>query len=186
MPETKPQTPLEASEADFSKEIALAEDMCKQAHDNLKQLAIDRLSIQHTVIRNYLWLSVTILAAEFACAQQSLATAANHPCPYIPLLLSSLAALCSLCIGIRAMTGTSFVNPTDNYVEVLDYLTSSGYDQGNHYAMLKKQIKSLKKSIDDAADQIHRRGKLMRAMNISLLISIGLASLSGLLFLFHP
>lgn len=184
MPEESTKTPSVPPEVDLSKEIEAAKDLFKQALDELKQLAIDRLSIQHAVIRNYLWLSVTILAAELACVQQSLDTAGDHPCPYIPLLLSALFALFALCVGIRAMTGTSFVEPSDNIVEIFNYLTVPKYDQSNHYAMLKSQIESVKKSIDEASDLIDRRGKLMRDMNVALLISIGLAVLSGLRFLF--
>ena len=186
MPTEKLKSPSQApSESDWSKEIEIAEALCKQALESYKQVSIDRLSIQQTVIRNYLWLSVTILAAEFAFSSKvfgSLESFQIHPCPGIVLLFSMIAAFVSLIIGIRSMTGTNICDPVANHVEVFDYLTANGYDQGNHYEILKKKIKSTKKSIDEAYGLIHKRGTSMRKMNKTLVFSVYTGIFSAFLF----
>ena len=186
MPTEELKSPSQAPlEKDWSKEIEIAEALCKQALESYKQVSIDRLSIQQTVIRNYLWLSVTILAAEFAFISKafgSLESFLVHPCPGIVLVISMIAALVALLIGIRAMTGTNIYDPIDNHVEVFDYLTADGYDQGNHYAILKKKIRNTKESIDKAYNLIHKRGTSMRKMNKALIFSVCTGVFSSFLF----
>lgn len=179
------KNPSDTSMTDLSKEIGIAEELCKQALEKFKQVSVDRHSIQHNVIRNYLWLSVTILAAEFTCLSNYFAPVADiakHPCPYIILALSVMSALFSLCTGIKAMTGTSVIDPSDNYVEMFDYLTANGYLPENHFALLKKEISTIKQSIDEAYEMVHKRGKAMRKMNRALLFSICTGIFAGFLF----
>ena len=183
MPTESTKDPSISSSIDFSKEIEVAEDLCKQALEKFKQVSVDRHSIQQSVIRNYLWLSVTILAAEFASVREVFNPMPEHLCPYVVLALSALSALAALIIGIRAMTGTTFVDPTDNFVQVFDYLTATGYHQGNHYALLKKEIATIKSAVECAYGVVNRRGKAMRKMNILLVFSICTGVFSGLLYL---
>lgn len=181
--ESTKNPPDQLSINDYSKEISVAEDLCKQALDKYKQVSIDRLAIQHSVIKNYLWLSVTILVAELTITREMFPLSFSHACPLIFLAASFLCALFALLAGIRAMTGTTIVDPSDNYVEMFDYLTANGYDQGNHYALLQKTIRETKKSIEQAYDTVHTRGKFMRKMNTALIYSVASGVLSGFLFL---
>ena len=184
MPETDTKNPSESTASDWSKEIEIAEDIRKRALDNYKLTSIDRLNIQQGVIRNYLWLSMTVLAADFAFfwrifekSQES-----SDLCPIVILGLSVCAAMVALIIGIRAMTGTTFNDPDDNYVEMFAYLTKQGYDQGNHYALLEQEITKIKDATEEALDRVHIRGLAMRRMNVLLVFSTCSGALSAFLY----
>ena len=188
MPTTENKTPSETSslqEDNFEKEIKIAEEIRNKALENYKQIHLDTWNIQHTVIRNYLWLSVTLLAAYFAVLwktyEELLPT--REYCPFFVLTLAIILALASLILGILSMTGSSTRHPSDNYVEMFDYLTTNGYDQGNHYSLLKKEIKSIKEAIERENGFINKRGLSMRWMNKLLIVSISLAILAGILYL---
>ena len=169
------------NEDDFSKEIEIAESIKKQALDHFKREAVDTWNVQHSVIRNYLWLSLTFIASY--CAVYSKSFDATLPSTnYCPIILTVAIVLASvaLIVGIVAMSGTSSIEPDDNYHEIFDYLTATGYDQGNHYAILSKEIISIKVAIEKAQEQTCKRGKAMRLMNRLLLASIGFAFLSAI------
>lgn len=184
MPETDTKNPSESTASDWSKEIEIAEDIRKRALDNYKLTSIDRLNIQQGVIRNYLWLAMTVLAADFAffwrIFEQFQET--SDLCPIIILGLSVCSALVALIIGIKAMTGTNINDPDDNYVEMFTYLTNPEYDQGNHYALLEREIKNIKAATEEALDRVHLRGLAMRRMNALLVFSTSSGAFSAFLY----
>lgn len=186
MPKEENQNPSQPPEEndDFSKEISVAEEIRDRALTHYKQLSIDVWNIQQSVIRNYLWLSLTFLAAYFTFILKIIdkGDVISDTCPLIVLSLSVVFAVCALIIGIRSMTGNSVVDPIDNYVEHFNYLTSEGYDQGNHYALLTKEIQSIKDSIDRTNDLISDRGLSMRIMNRLLIVSVATGLLSAVLY----
>lgn len=186
MPTEEAQNPSQSTseEDDFSKEIEIAEDIKKQALDHYKRESIDTWNIQHSIIRNYLWLSLTFIAGYCTAFNKAfdLGSLTDY-CPLVALSIAFICALATLVIGIVTMTGTSTAEPDDNYVEMCKYLTSTGYHQGNHYALLLKEIKAIKQAIEEAQDKSHARGLTMRRMNLLLKSSIGFASLSVVLYL---
>lgn len=184
MPEANTQNPSVPPENDWSKEIEIAEDIRKRALDQYKITSIDRLNIQQSVIRNYLWLAITVLAAEFAFFWRVFerSQSISDLCPIVILGLSVCSAMVALVIGIRAMTGTTFNDPDDNYVEMFSYLTSQGYDQGNHYALLEEEVKRIKAATEEALDQVHIRGLSMRRMNVLLVFSTCSGAFSAFLY----
>lgn len=177
-----PSTP--PPDEDWSKEIEVAEGIRNRALENYKQITIDTWNIQHSVIRNYLWLSLTFLAAYFTFfwkiyEQKSLI---DDYCPLIILALAIASAFTALIIGIRSMTGANSNHPSDNYVEAFKYLTSEGYYQGNHYAHLEKEISTIKQAIEQEEIHSHHRGIAMRRMNQLLIFSACFGVLSALLY----
>lgn len=173
----------EPAEDDWSKEIEIAEGIKKQALDHYKRESIDVWNIQHSVIRNYLWLSLTFIAGYCAIFNNVF----NQTLPTNYWFIGSLSiaiiiALYSLYIGIASMTGASNIEPDDNYIEIFKYLTSTGYHQGNHYALLTNEIKTIKAAIEEAQDKTHNRGIVMRRMNSLLKVSMTFGVLS---IIFH-
>ncbi len=189
MPKTENQNPSENTsqqESDFSKEIEIAENIKKQALDHYKRESIDEWNIQHSVIRNYLWLSLTFIAGYCAVFNRVFDRIPLDNClPVVSLAIALILSLYSLYIGITSMTGTSSIEPDDNYVEMFEYLTSTGYHQGNHYALLTKEIQTIKEAIEEAQEQTHNRGLAMRRMNRLLKASMCFGVLS-LIFYFLP
>ena len=180
MPTEELKSPSQVpSESDWSKEIEVAEGIKRQALEHYKRESVDVWNIQHGVIRNYLWLSLTFIAGYCAVFskvyEQSLH---DNYWSFSTLSLALILAVYSLYIGIASMTGTSNAEPDDNYVEIFDYLTSTGYHQGNHYALLTKEIKSIKKAIEEAQELTHNRGVIMRRMNRLLKVSMAFGVLS--------
>lgn len=189
MPKTENQNPSENTsqqESDFSKEIEIAESIKKQALDHYKRESIDEWNIQHSVIRNYLWLSLTFIAGYCAVFNQVFdRIPLDNYLSVVSLAIALILSLYSLYIGITSMTGTSSIEPDDNYVEMFEYLTSPSYYQGNHFALLTKEIQSIKKAIEEAQEQTHNRGIAMRRMNRLLKASMCFGVLS-LIFYFLP
>lgn len=189
MPKTEIQNPSENTsqqESDFSKEIEIAENIKKQALDHYKRESVDEWNIQHSVIRNYLWLSLTFIAGYCTVFNRVLdRIPLDNYLPLGSLAIALILSLYSLYIGITSMTGTSSIEPDDNYVEIFEYLTSPSYYQGNHFAMLTKEIQTIKKAIEEAQEQTHNRGLAMRRMNKLLKASMCFGVLS-LIFYFLP
>lgn len=189
MPKTEIQNPSENTsqqESDFSKEIEIAENIKKQALDHYKRESIDEWNIQHSVIRNYLWLSLTFIAGYCTVFNRVFdRIPLDNYLPLGSLAIALILSLYSLYIGITSMTGTSSIEPDDNYVEIFEYLTSPSYYQGNHFAMLTKEIQTIKKAIEEAQEQTHNRGLAMRRMNKLLKASMCFGVLS-LIFYFLP
>lgn len=189
VPKTENQNPSENTsqqESDFSKEIEIAENIKKQALDHYKRESIDEWNIQHSVIRNYLWLSLTFIAGYCAVFNRVFdRIPLDNYLPFGSLAIALILSLYSLYIGITSMTGTSSIEPDDNYVEIFEYLTSPSYYQGNHFALLTKEIRTIKKAIEEAQEQTHNRGIAMRRMNKLLKASMCFGVLS-LIFYFLP
>ena len=189
MPKTEIQNPSENTsqqESDFSKEIEIAENIKKQALDHYKRESVDEWNIQHSVIRNYLWLSLTFIAGYCTVFNRVFdRIPLDNYLPLGSLAIALILSLYSLYIGITSMTGTSSIEPDDNYVEIFEYLTSPSYYQGNHFAMLTKEIQTIKKAIEEAQEQTHNRGLAMRRMNKLLKASMCFGVLS-LIFYFLP
>ena len=189
MPKTEIQNPSENTsqqESDFSKEIEIAENIKKQALDHYKRESVDEWNIQHSVIRNYLWLSLTFIAGYCTVFNRVFdRIPLDNYLPLGSLAIALILSLYSLYIGITSMTGTSSIEPDDNYVEIFEYLTSPSYYQGNHFAMLTKEIQTIKKAIEEAQEQTHNRGIAMRRMNRLLKASMCFGVLS-LIFYFLP
>ena len=80
------------------------------------------------------------------------------------------------------MTGTNINDPDDNYVEMFTYLTNPEYDQGNHYALLEREIKNIKAATEEALDRVHLRGLAMRRMNALLVFSTSSGAFSAFLY----
>ena len=174
----------EPAEDDWSKEIEIAEGIKKQALDHYKRESIDVWNIQHSVIRNYLWLSLTFIAGYSALFNTLFnLSQINHYCPLVMLAIAFISALIALAVGIYSMTGTSGIEPDDNYEEMFEYQTRTGYCQGNHYALLQKEIHNIKQAIEEAQNKTHERGKAMRRMNKCLFTSIGFGVLSVICYL---
>lgn len=189
MPKTEIQNPSENTsqqESDFSKEIEIAENIKKQALDHYKRESVDEWNIQHSVIRNYLWLSLTFIAGYCTVFNRVFdRIPLDNYLSVVSLAIALILSLYSLYIGITSMTGTSSIEPDDNYVEMFEYLTSPSYYQGNHFALLTKEIQSIKKAIEEAQEQTHNRGIAMRRMNRLLKASMCFGVLS-LIFYFLP
>lgn len=185
MPTEEKKSPSQtSSENDWSKEIEIAEGIKKQALDHYKRESVDTWNIQHGVLRNYLWLSLTFIAGYCTIFNKVFdQIAIGNYWSTGSLTIACILALLSLYIGISAMTGTSSIEPDDNYVEIFEYMTSTGYDQGNHYALLKKEIQALKETIEEAQDQTHKRAVSMRQMNKLLKTSMSFGVLSAIFYL---
>lgn len=187
MPTEELKSPSQApSESDWSKEIEIAEGIKKQALDHYKRESVDVWNIQHGVIRNYLWLSLTFIAGYCAVFSKVYEQSLHDDYwSFSTLSLALIFAVCSLYIGITSMTGTSNAEPDDNYVEIFEYLTSTGYHQGNHYALLTKEIKTIKQAIEEAQELTHNRGIVMRRMNRLLKVSMAFGVLSVAIYIFQ-
>ena len=173
----------EPSENDWSKEIEIAEGIRKQALEHYKQELIDTWSVQQSIIRNYLWLSLTFIVGYCTLFNKAFDFTLTEV--YFPLATLATAftlALISLLLGIKSMTGASDPAPDSKYVEFFKYLTKTGYDQGNHYALLTKEIESLSRALEEARQETNRRGLIMRRMNKLLRASVLFAVLSVVFF----
>lgn len=171
-------TPEETGE----NEIKAAQFLLTQSLESYKQISIDRYQIQHTIIRNYLWLSATLFFAECALMNRLLGQTLDA-CAGV-LCVSIFLSVVSIALGIDAMTGAEFDAAQNDCRHDYGYLIpQSGYDFNRHLKLIERMIYQAESSADEAMVVISKRQVRMKQMNRLLLGSLlfGVTS-AGLFF----
>lgn len=152
-------------------EIKAAQFLLTQSLESYKQVAIDRYQIQHSIIRNYLWLSATLFFAECALMNRLLEQPLNA-CAGV-LCVALLLSIIAIALGIEAMTGAYFLPAQSDYRYDFGYLIpKSGYDFNRHLMLIERMLHQSESSIDESMEAISKRQIRMRQMNKLLLLSL--------------
>lgn len=166
---------------DLTQQIKATESVLSLSLNEYKLLTIDRMHHQHTVIKNYLWLSASFVAAEAAMFSQMFPQAAGA---VLGILFAATAiSVFAMFVGIRSMTGASFsyAIPTGN--DILNYVCPQGnYDSNLHLSLLRDMVGCVEEGIEEAFKTFKTRSKTMKLMNGLLSAALLMLGTSGGLF----
>lgn len=167
---------------DVDQRIHAAESTLKLSLDEYKLITVDQMHHQHTIIKNYLWLSATFVAAEAAMFSQMFPKACGAVIG--TLYAATVLSVIALFAGIRSMTGTDFGTAIPNGIDTVERVCPQGgqYSPDEHLAFLRETISQTESEIDVAFISYGRRLTIMRAMNWLLTSALLLLSTAGGLY----
>ncbi len=154
---------------DLSKNIENARSLLNAALAAYKQLDVDLYAQQTNGIKNYLWLSVSIIGGLWAIVIQAEPDVLDHlfsfalwKATFIPTLGVSFAMIW---LGVSTLSGGELREPVNSYKVWFDYACGEKACDEDTLAMLGQQIVDVDASLEEARTSIEIRGKALRTMN---------------------
>lgn len=154
---------------DLSKNIENARSLLNAALAAYKQLDVDLYAQQTNGIKNYLWLSVSIIGGLWAIVIQAEPDVLDHlfsfalrKATFIPTLGVSFAMIW---LGVSTLSGGELREPVNSYKVWFDYVCGEKACDEDTLAMLGQQIVDVDASLEEARTSIEIRGKALRTMN---------------------
>ena len=154
---------------DLSKNIENARSLLSAALATYKQLDVDLYAQQTNNIKNYLWLSVSIIGGLWAIVIQAKPDVLDHlfsfalwKATFIPTLGVSLAMIW---LGVSTLSGGTLREPVNSYKVWFDYACGEKAGDETTLNMLEQQIIDIDASLEEARTAIEIRGKALRTMN---------------------
>lgn len=154
---------------DLSKSIENARSLLSAALAAYKQLDVDLYAQQTNGIKNYLWLSVSIIGGLWAIVIQAEPHVLDHPFSFalwkVTFILALLSSFAMVWLGVRNLSGGVLLEPVNSYKVWFDYACSEDVSDDNTLAMLGQQIVDVDASLEEARRSIQHRGSALRTMN---------------------
>ena len=154
---------------DLSKNIENARSLLNAALAAYKQLDVDLYAQQTNGIKNYLWLSVSIIGGLWAIVIQAEPDVLDHlfsfalwKATFIPTLGVSFAMIW---LGVSTLSGGELREPVNSYKVWFDYACGEKACDEDTLAMFGQQIVDVDASLEEARTSIEIRGKALRTMN---------------------
>lgn len=162
--------------------------LLKAAQDEYKLVTYDRRTMQHGILRNYLWLSTVMFSVECTGIYQ-VASNTGAPWPMYPSTLfwilaglSLISSLACFCFGVDTMRGRGVVLfpyqvPFESLMSMAHQEASRDLPVGRLYMSM---IRDLEKGINQHRAIATTVGKKLRYISWGLLFSLACAVLAVL------
>lgn len=162
--------------------------LLKAAQDEYKAITYDRRAIQHSILRNYLWLSTIMFSVECTGIFQVVGNKGTpwpmHPGTLFWILagLSLISSLACFCFGVDTMRGRGVVLfpyqvPFESLMSMAHQEASRDLPVGRLYMSM---IRDLEKGINQHRAIATTVGKKLRYISWGLLFSLACAVLAVL------
>ena len=169
--------PTESKTPNLSKQIEIYREILKTATDEYNTITVTRMNNQQALIKNYLWLAVTMLVSLGALFSFYCERATPGVC-FGLLFFAAVTSFIAFFVGLRAMTGADFYSLTGDCDKVLKLCCpEQRFNESDTLQLLKFWISNADKGTDAAMKTISQRIQAMRWMN--LLLSTTLLTLAG-------
>lgn len=173
---------------DFGNYKEFLATLLKAAQDEYKVVTYDRRTMQHAILRNYLWLSTIMFSVECTGIYQVVGNT-GVPWPMYPSALfwilaglSVTSSLACFCYGIDTMRGRGTVAfpyqvPFESLMDMAHQEASRTLPYGRLYLAM---IRDLEKGINQNRATATKVGKKLRYISWGLLLSLASAVLAVL------
>lgn len=168
------------SDFDFDRYANLLNTILEAVQEEHKQFSLDWRNRQFSILKTYLWLSITLIASQFAIFSKI--WGGNSPLPwniiigfhfYFFAFFTLGTSTTAFCLGIYFLKGKDFPLPYDrSYKQMIEMAREESFISSSNFGILEKtMITTLEESLIEHRHQGTTTGKRLRLLSIILITS---------------